>query len=317
MPAFRRRMLVPFRRVAGVLVVVLAAAGTTGQSIAAADQQEGIELQQLTSNGLFKQRPVWSPDGKSVVYAQHDSDTIFLFRMELASNTCERITDRKDPEYDAVFSPNGRSMLFSFDKTSPNQGDLEVYQLQLDTGQLTPAAISSGGLSHEESPSWSPDNRHFVFSSTKDGNQEIYKASLETEGVPWQRLTSDPAIDAHPTWSPDGRRIAFATNRWGDLEIAVMNADGSNLTRLTNSSGLDDYPAWSPDGEYLAYTGNRHGNMDIYVYRMSSGQVHRLTTSPAIDNFPAWTPDGQIGFVSDRGDGFDIYVTRQWQRSGR
>ena len=68
------------------------------------------------------------------------------------------------------------------------------------------------------------------------------------------RLTQHPGHDAHPGWSPDGRRIAFATDRWGGLEIAVMNADGSDVTRLTESPGLDDYPAWSPDGRRIAFT---------------------------------------------------------------
>ena len=33
-----------------------------------------------------------------------------------------------------------------------------------------------------------------------------------------------------------------------------------------------------------------------------------VTQHPAIDNFPAWTPDGKLAFVSNRADGFDIYV---------
>ena len=61
------------------------------------------------------------------------------------------------------------------------------------------------------------------------------------------------------------RRIAFATNRWGDLEMALIDTDGQNLTRLTESPGLDDYPAWSPDGRWLAWTSNRDGNLEIYV----------------------------------------------------
>lgn len=284
-------------------------------STMASGQDSSEQLKRVTTDGLFKQRPVWSADQHSVVFARHDIDSIYLYRMDTASGTTSRLTDRKSPEYDAVFAPDDQSMLFSFDKTSPNQGDLEIYRIDVASGTLTPVAVSAGKLSHEESPTWSPDGKQLAFSSTRDGNQEIYLMSIT--GSDWTRLTTDPAVDAHPAWSPDGKSIAFSTNRWGDLELAVMNADGTNLKRLTHSVGLDDYPAWSPDGRYLAFTGNREGNLDIYVHRVSDGKLSRLTQSRSIDNFPAWTPGGQIGFVSNRDDGFDIYVTRNWRPDSR
>jgi len=43
--------------------------------------------------------------------------------------------------------------------------------------------------------------------------------------------------DQPPTWSPDGHRIAFASNRYGDYEIFVMDADGTNVV-ITNQKGF-------------------------------------------------------------------------------
>jgi TolB protein len=258
----------------------------------------------LTSDGHLKQRPCWSPDGKQVVFARHQGATIFLFLRDLKSGQEERLTSHNTPEYDAVFSPDGTNLLLSFDKTSPNQGDLEVYRLTLADRKLTPLARTQGALSHEESPCWSPDGKRFSFTSTRHGNQELYVADVA--GGEWQRLTTDAAIDAHPSWSPDGKTIAFATNRWGDLEIALINPDGSNLRRLTQSKGLDDYPVWSPDGRHIAFTSNRDGNLEIYVQSLD-GPASNVTRHEAIDNFPAWTPDGGIGFVSNRDGEFDLY----------
>jgi Tol biopolymer transport system component len=56
----------------------------------------------------------------------------------------------------------------------------------------------------------------------------------------------DSASDGVPAWSPDGTRIAFESERDGNLEIYVMNADGSGVTRLTNDPASDSTPAWSP-----------------------------------------------------------------------
>ena len=265
------------------------------------------DLVRITTDGYFKLRPCWSPDGQHVVFSRQQGKTIFAFLQDLKTGKEERLTAHPTPEFDAVFSPDGASLLISLDKVTPVQGDIDVFRLNFGDRKLTPLATTQGTLSHEESPCWSPDGKRFAFTSTKHGNQELYVADIA--GGDWLRLTNDAAIDAHPSWSPDGKTIAFATNRWGDLEIAVIGPDGSNLRRLTQSKGLDDYPAWSPDGKRIAFTSNRDGNLEIYVQTLD-GPAINVTRNEAIDNFPAWTPDGRIGFVSNRDGGFDVYSVR-------
>lgn len=52
---------------------------------------------------------------------------------------------------------------------------------------------------------------------------------------------------AGPTTTPTSTsRIAFSTDRDGNVEIYVMDADGSNPTNLTNNPADDLWPAWSP-----------------------------------------------------------------------
>ncbi|MCX7422973.1 MAG: biopolymer transporter Tol [Planctomycetia bacterium] len=262
------------------------------------------DIIRLTSDGHFKQRPHWSPDGQSVVFAKHPGDTIFLYLRDLKSEQDERLTTHQSPEYEAVFSPDGTSLLLSFDKQTLGKEDIDIYRLNLTDRKLTPLATTQATLSHEESPCWSPDGKQFAFTSTRHGNQELYVANFI--GGDWLRLTTDAAIDAHPAWAPDGKTIAFTTNRWGDLEIALINPDGSQLRRLTRSKGLDDYPAWSPDGRHIAFTSNRDGNLEIYVQPLD-GPAANVTRNESIDNFPTWTSTGRIGFVSNRDGGFDLY----------
>jgi TolB protein len=263
-------------------------------------------LVRLTSDGLLKQRPAWSSDGKWLSFTRHEGATIFVFVRAADGSSERRLTKRTDPEFDAVWAPGDARLALAIDKASPNQGDIDVYTVAPDGEDLKVVAATANKLSHEEWPAWSPDGKRLAFTSTRDGNQELYVALAD--GSERKRLTSDPAIDAHPSWSPDGKRIAFATSRWGDLELAVVQADGSDLVRLTESRGLDDYPAWSPDGKQIAFTSNRTGNFEIFTIDADGKNPHNRTQHPAIDNFPAWTPDGRLTFVSGRDGSFDIYV---------
>lgn len=263
------------------------------------------QLSRLTNDGEYKQRPAWSPDGKWLCFTRHRGSAIFLVLTNAEGSNERRLTSRADPEFDAVWSPTGKQLAFSFVKTSPNQGDLDIYFLTLANSELKPFAVTLSGLTHEEAPAWSPDGQWIAFSATREGNQEIHVAKADGSEV--HRLTNEPDYDAHPAWSPDGKRLAFVSSRWGNLEIVTMNPDGSKPQRLTHSPGLDDYPAWSPDGQAIAFTSQRDGNPEIYLMNADGSQPVNLTRNRAIDNFPAWTPDGKLSFVSNRAAGFDIY----------
>ena len=104
-------------------------------------------------------------------------------------------------------------------------------------------------------------------------------------------------------------RIAFASNRDGDLDIYIMNSDGSDQTRLTNHSANDSNPAWSPGGAKIAFDSFRDGDREIYVMTSTGGDLTNLTNNSALDETPQWSPDGsKIAFRSDRDSDAEIYV---------
>ena len=96
-------------------------------------------------------------------------------------------------------------------------------------------------------------------------------------------------------WSPDGRKIVFVSDRDGNLEIYVMNADGSGQRNLTRHPGYDSDPEWSPDGRKIAFATKREGNFEIYVMNADGSGQHNLTRNPAPDRFPVWSPGRKHG----------------------
>ena len=157
-----------------------------------------------------------------------------------------------------------------------------------------------------------------AFTSERDGNREIYV--MDTDGGNPRRLTNSHLVDWAPSWSPDGRHIVFTGNgrpgdwgaRGGDLEIYLMDTNGSNPRRLTNNLRQDTNPAWSPDGKHIAYTSTIDRNQEIYVMDADEGKPLRLTNSGNvhIHNWkPSWSPDGRrIAFTSNRDGNNEIYV---------
>ncbi len=265
----------------------------------------------LTHDGLDKQRPSWAPDGRRLLFARHEPGGMHVWQYVLDTSTAgaaaRRLTDRKDPEYNGAFSPDGSRILFTTITLSGTQGDLDIAAIGADGSGLKTVFAGTSGLSHQDWPSWSPDGRRFAFSSTHEGNQEIYIASIDGSGL--VRVTSSPGIDAHPCWSPDGKTLAIATDRWGGLELASVRPDGTGLTRLTRSPGLDDYPAYSPDGRRLAFVSNRDGQFEVYVAGADGSRPVNLSRHPLRDSFPTWTPDGRgVTFVSNREGGFDLFT---------
>ena len=98
-------------------------------------------------------------------------------------------------------------------------------------------------------------------------------------------------------------QITFTSKRDGNLEIYVMDSDGTNQKRLTAIQGDDNFPDWSPDGTKIAFVSNRNGGfVQIHVMDADGKNPIRLTDG-LWESYPDWSPDGQkIAFRSWRDD---------------
>ena len=275
------------------------------------ETSRAARVTRLTFDGLDKERPSWSSDGRFLAFTRRETGGTHIWQYTMERGRPElakRLTDRAAPDFHAVFSPDGTRLLIVTVSQSGTQGNLDIGWIPREGGDLKGIVGDiEGKLSHQEWPSWSPDGKRFAYSSTHEGNQEIYTANID--GTDVVRVTQSLGIDEHPCWSPDGKSILFATDRWGGLEIASADVDGSNVKRLTTSPRIDEYPAVSPDGRRIAFLSNRDGNYEIYVANIDGSHPRNLSNHRRRDTMPCWTPDGTgVTFVSERDGGVDLFT---------
>ena len=118
---------------------------------------------------------------------------------------------------------------------------------------------------------------------------------MEDNGRSRRRITRNR--DTHPCWSPDGKRIAYERyieTRPINIEIFVMDADGTNQTQLTQTGGKNTKPTWSPDGKHLAFSSDRNGSSQIFQIDLDNLNVKQLTVFGEQGSAfsPDWSPDG-------------------------
>jgi len=106
-----------------------------------------------------------------------------------------------------------------------------------------------------------------------------------------------------------GPKIVFDSERDGNIDIYIMNSDGSEQTRITNNEAWDRLPSFSPDGTKIAFTSERDGNSEIYIMNTDGSAQTRLTNNTTMDGNPSFAPYGnKIAFMSDRDGNYEIYI---------
>jgi TolB protein len=114
--------------------------------------------------------------------------------------------------------------------------------------------------------------------------------ALVTE-VAMHEYSQNPA-----SWSPDGTRLAFGAFGENDLQVYVVNADGTGLTQLTHDPRTALNPSWSPDGSQIAYLSTQRNNgWTLYVMNADGSDPHSLVVQTTKDSTVLWHPEGGSG----------------------
>ena len=112
--------------------------------------------------------------------------------------------------------------------------------------------------------------------------------------------------------APETAKIIISTYRDGNMEVYLMDPDGSQPTNLTNHRAADVSGVFSPTGEQILFVSNRDGfraSSDLYLMDPDGGNIQRVFETSTDRGDPTWAPDGKhIAYRRlDRGVGY-IYI---------
>ncbi len=239
---------------------------------------DGHNFRQITRNGSINLNPVFSPDGKEILFTSYKNGNPDLFRRPLSSGVDLKISSRKGLNITGSWSPDGKKIVLSLSK----DGNSEIYTI--DKNGDNPVRLTVNPAI-DVSPVFSPDGAFIAFVSDRLGKPQIFIMNVDGGNV--RRLTTLGSYNVTPAWSPRGDRIAYASMQDG-FQIHTISVDGSDDRQLT-ASGNNENPAWSPDGRLIAYSSRQGRGEAINVMRANGEGQTRVSQGNGRATQPSWS----------------------------
>lgn len=238
----------------------------------------------------FIERPIWTPDGKSITFYDGDADDKEAGAVKELTIETGELESIPTPEFPGIGSftwlPDGSgALLTAYERDQPPQ----IWFLP--KGSTTPRKITAE-VSAYFSITPTADSQSFVtVRDTTDAN--VITLSLDDPTRSVRALTSGfgNVFGAGGVQWLNERQVIYSSIESKMNTFMVAGADGSNPQRL-----IRNVAAWratvSPDGRQIAFISDKSGRNQLWVADADGANARQLTREGPAGN-PSFTPDGK------------------------
>lgn len=195
--------------------------------------------EQRLTHGARAYNPVFLPDGKRILFAKHNwgEKAPDLAVFDLETRTIHTLqTFSNDMLLDSFeVSPDGKQIALSLWRWGGYQ---DLYLMPSEGGELQPLTQDQAS---DLDPTWSPDGEFILFSSDRDGVNNLY-AYRVSDGV-LSKVTNVLTGAFAPAVSPDSSQIAFVGYSINGYEIHTMEYNPQAWKQVDYHR--ETIPAWS------------------------------------------------------------------------
>jgi serine/threonine-protein kinase len=167
----------------------------------------------------------------------------------------------------------------------------DIWLWNLARTTLTPITADPA---RDDSPVWTLDSRHVMFSSQRAGTYNLFRQAADGTGAV-DRLTESKNPQSPTALSPDGTRVIFTEtfSKTGE-DVMALGLDGTReVVPLVQTPFDERNGIVSPDGHWLAYEANDSGMFEIYVRPFPAANSGRWPVSTSGGTQPLWARDGR------------------------
>jgi eukaryotic-like serine/threonine-protein kinase len=167
------------------------------------DVDRGVPSRFVSRPGM-NVSPVWSPDGRTILFASDAPPNLFRKDASGASGE-QRLTQSPNPQFPMDWSRDGRFILYEEDTAPDNQRSLWI--LPVTPGGATPRPYLRAAF-NEGNGQFSPDTRWVAFQSDESGRYEVY---IDTFPEPRGKVRISTGGGALPQWGAGGRELFYVS----------------------------------------------------------------------------------------------------------